>query len=242
MPTPVIALTSAPNLVKNQRLDIATDGTYGSYTWTECLGLKSLTEANSYTAQDVSTFNTGIRAAGDMPVQFKKNLTGTLQEYVSTNAVHALLKAAGDALTLVAFRLYDRAGVGEAHEGTAFIQWEPQGGDGTAVKTNNFTLAIQDWTSITNPASITPTVVTLTSALPTAVAVGGWVEIIGTGFDSTITGVTVGGVSVGAAANRLMISSTKLHILMPAGSAGSAPIIVTNVAGASSALAYTRGA
>ncbi len=154
MVAPVIPLTNAPDLVKNQRLDIATGGTYpASLTYTECKGLKSLQESNSYTAQDVATFDTGIRAAGDMPVQFKKTITGTLQKYVADDVVHTLLKTAGDALTLIAFRLYDRSGVGEAHEGTAFVQWEPQGGDGTALRTNNFTLAVQEWDEIENPAA-----------------------------------------------------------------------------------------
>lgn len=81
-------------------------------------------------------------------------------------------------------------------------------------------------------------VATLTTALPTAMAEGSWVEIIGTGLDSTIS-VTTGGVATPVFN---IISATKLHIKIPAGSAGSAPIIVTNAGGASAAKAYTRGA
>lgn len=233
------ALTNAPDLVKNQRLDIATDGAPGSYTYSECIGLKNLQEVNNYSAQDVSSFNTGIRAAADMPTQFKKAITGTLQDYIADSAVHVLLKAAGDSLAMIDGRLYDRGGIGEAHHFTAFVQWEPQGGAGDAVKTNNFVLAIQDWDVITNPASISPTVVTLTSALPASKTTGDWVEVIGAGFDGTITDVTVGGVTVGAATNRDRIDSTHLHIKLPTHASGSAPIIVTNVAGASSPLAYS---
>ena len=77
---------------------------------------------------------------------------------------------------------------------------------------------------------------TLTTALPGSMAEGSWVEIIGTGLDSTVS-VTTGGVATPVFN---VISKTKLHIKLPAGSAGSAPIIVTNAGGASSAKAYTR--
>lgn len=80
-------------------------------------------------------------------------------------------------------------------------------------------------------------VATITTALPTAQAQGEIVELIGTGFGSA-SAVTVGGVS----ASFDYISHTKIHVHIPAGSAGSAPIIVTNAGGASSAKAYTRGA
>lgn len=79
---------------------------------------------------------------------------------------------------------------------------------------------------------------TITTALPTAQAVGEIVHLIGTGF-SAATGVTVGGVAV-AAGNFDAYSDTEMYITLPAGSAGSAPIIVTGPGGASSAKAYTR--
>ena len=77
----------------------------------------------------------------------------------------------------------------------------------------------------------------LTSALPSGVAVGGWIEVIGTGLSSTVS-LTIGGVNVPTFS---ILSATRLLIKVPAGSAGSAPIIVTNTGGASSPLAYTRG-
>ena len=76
---------------------------------------------------------------------------------------------------------------------------------------------------------------TITSALPSGQGVGEIVTLIGTGFTGAT--VTVGGV---AAPDIDIISDTKLYVTLPAGSAGSAPIIVTNAAGASSPKAYTR--
>lgn len=80
------------------------------------------------------------------------------------------------------------------------------------------------------------TVPVLTSALPSAQAAGEVVTLVGTGFTG-VTAVTVGGVS---APLFDIVSATKIYVTLPAGTAGSAPIIVTNTAGASVALAYTR--
>jgi hypothetical protein len=81
-------------------------------------------------------------------------------------------------------------------------------------------------------------VATIDTALPTAVAVGGIVALVGTGF-STAVSVTVGGVNAPVFS---VASDTRMYVTMPAGDVGSAAIIVTNAAGASSAKAYTRGA
>lgn len=81
----------------------------------------------------------------------------------------------------------------------------------------------------------------VSAATPTAVAVGGLVQIIGTGFAGVTgsTGVKFGGVN---ATSYLVIDDTHINAIMPAGSAGSAPVLVTSPGGASNALAYTRGA
>lgn len=81
----------------------------------------------------------------------------------------------------------------------------------------------------------------ITSVLPTAAAVGTSVAIEGSRF----TGVT-GGTSVkfGAvnATSYTVVHDNLITAVLPAGSAGSAPVIVTNPSGASAAFAYTRGA
>ena len=79
---------------------------------------------------------------------------------------------------------------------------------------------------------------TITTALPASKGAGDTVTLVGTGFTGT-TGVTIGGVAV-TGPNTDVISDTELHITLPAGTAGSAPIIVTNASGPSAAKAYTR--
>lgn len=76
----------------------------------------------------------------------------------------------------------------------------------------------------------------ITTALPASKGVGDVVTLVGTGFTGA-TGATVGGVAV---TQLDVLSDTKAYITLPAGSAGSAPIIITTLAGPSAAKAYTR--
>jgi hypothetical protein len=75
----------------------------------------------------------------------------------------------------------------------------------------------------------------ITSALPSGQAAGQVVNLVGTGFVG-ITGVTVGGVAASFTVN----DTKHMDVTLPAGSAGSAPIIVTGINGASNSQAYTR--
>lgn len=77
---------------------------------------------------------------------------------------------------------------------------------------------------------------TITTALPASKGAGDVVKLVGTGL-LAVTSITVGGVAapVFDAAN-----DTELFVTLPAGSAGSAPIIVTSPTGASVPKAYTR--
>ncbi len=77
----------------------------------------------------------------------------------------------------------------------------------------------------------------LTSALPSAAATGDQVVIKGSRFSGT-TGITFAAVAV---TEFLVLDDATIVAVMPAGSAGSAAVTVTNASGASSALAYTRG-
>lgn len=91
-----------------------------------------------------------------------------------------------------------------------------------------------DVEQITTP--VVNSIATITSALPDGQAAGEVVTLVGTGFASA-SAITVGGV---AAPLFDIVSDTKIYVTLPAGTAGSAPIIVTNPAGASAAKAYTR--
>jgi hypothetical protein len=75
----------------------------------------------------------------------------------------------------------------------------------------------------------------ITTALPSGQAEGQDVSLVGTGFVG-ITGVTVGGTE----ANYTITDTKHMTVTLPAGSAGSAPIVVTGINGASNSQAYTR--
>lgn len=81
----------------------------------------------------------------------------------------------------------------------------------------------------------------ISSVLPSGATVGQSVAIQGSRFTGTVptTGVKFGGVN---ATSFTVVNDSLITAVVPAGSAGSAPVIVTNASGASAAKAYTRGA
>lgn len=85
---------------------------------------------------------------------------------------------------------------------------------------------------VTNPAP------TLTGATPTGAAVDAPVTITGTNFGG-VTAVRFGGT---AAKSFVIDSATQITAVVPAGSAGSAPIQVSKGSTTSATLPYTRGA
>lgn len=76
----------------------------------------------------------------------------------------------------------------------------------------------------------------VSTVLPSGAAAGELVTITGSGFTGA-TSVTIGGVT---AADFTVINDGYIVASLPAGAAGSAPVIVTNAQGASVAKAYTR--
>lgn len=78
---------------------------------------------------------------------------------------------------------------------------------------------------------------TVSGVTPASAATGATITITGTNLNAT-TAVTVGG---NAATNVNVVSGTSVTATMPAGTAGSAPVVVTTPAGPSNSFAYTRG-
>ena len=113
----------------------------------------------------------------------------------------------------------------------------PIGYEVTITAYDNATIggAAKKWYATLGVATI-PTIVSVT---PSGAAAGSMVKIVGTQFVGVVavTGVKFGGVS---AASFIVDDAFTIYATLPAGSAGSAPVIVTNAAGASVAAAYTR--
>jgi len=95
---------------------------------------------------------------------------------------------------------------------------------------------------ITNPGT-SATAPVILSASPSAQSVGKILTVTGTGFANVVPTVlsnfTVGGVNV---TSMIVESDNMMVAVMPAGSAGSAPLIITNPIGASASFPYVRGA
>jgi hypothetical protein len=139
-------------------------------------------------------------------------------------------------------RWYDRNGYSNGnYSGYALVDWNQSKtgvGDIEEVTVNFNGDGVL--TAITNPYAAAAVPV-IAAATPTAQSAGKILTITGSNFTGTVptTGVTIGGTN---ATSWVVQSDTMITAVMPAGSAGSAAIVVTNGVGASASFAYTRGA
>lgn len=154
---------------------------------------------------------------------------GLAQDLTAGSLTRYLLANAGTKKAAV----FTPAAGGESISATLVIAPSTLGGsaDGN-IMTASVQLSVDGQPSIVEAASVP----ILVSASPSGAAAGALLTISGARFTGA-TAVTVGGV---AATVRTVVSDSTIVVVVPAGSAGSAPITVTNAAGASSALAYIR--
>jgi hypothetical protein len=139
---------------------------------------------------------------------------------------------------IVTVRFFDTLGADYAYE----AEWTIEHGRANTGDTDagffSFTLtATSDPQKITNPVNddIEPQIA---SALPSGADATETVLVSGLAFTGA-TGVTIGGV---AGTGLVVFDDRHLKFVVPAGAAGSAPIIVTTPDGPSVPLPYTRGA
>ena len=233
-------------LARKFRVDVTTDLTLAA-GWLELVGMNDFSFTDTPNLEDASAYDTNGSASFEKTFEewaakatCMRRLTGGVYDVGQELVRGRSFGQFGDNCR-VGFRWYDKNGGPEAYQGVAIVGWERST---TGVKNLDsvamtFTGTDIPLAPITNPGTA-PTAPLIVSALPSAVAVGGLVTVTGAAFIGT-TGVTVGGVAVGSG-NFSIVSDGTLVIKIPAGSAGSAPIIVTNAVGASAAFPYTRGA
>ncbi|MBS0231725.1 MAG: IPT/TIG domain-containing protein [Proteobacteria bacterium] len=224
------------------KVDLSADNT----TWINLKGIEDLAPSENATLQPADTYDTnGFNS-------FEKTMTGAklvakvlrpTTAGIPSDPGQELARATrfqfGTAARLYV-RWYDRNGGTEAYSMQALVDWN-QSKSGVAdldEVTITFT-ADGVVTPITNPynASAKPTIVSVT---PSGATAGTLVTITGQGF----TGVNpASGVKFAAvtAVNALIQSDTQIVVAMPAGTAGSAAVTVTNGVGASDPFAYVRG-
>jgi hypothetical protein len=230
-------------LARRFRVDVSSDNA----TWIKLGAINDFAPTENPTTQPADTYDTnGFNA-------FEKTMTGwklVAKFFMPTTASvpsdpgQAILQATRFQFGTAArayVRWYDRNGGTEAYSGLALVDWNqsktsvPDIAEVTATLTGDGVL-----TQISNPYASTAVPV-ITSVTPSGQTVTNLITITGGGFIGTVptSGVTVGGVN---STGWTVVSDNTIIAKIPTGSAGSAPIIVTNAIGASASFAYTRGA
>lgn len=237
-------MTAINLLARGYRLEVSADG---STNWLKLGGLNDLNDSITPNKQDSSNYDSDGWEAKEITMQgwsvqakFNRQADSDVEDPAA-----ALLRACrgqfGDAAR-VYVRWYSTTLTSEpAWKGRAIVELN-KSKTGVA-DLNEMQLTLDgdgELSSITNPyaPALAPVVV---SASPSGVAVGGQVTIVGQGFTGTVasTGVKFGAT---AATSWVLLGDSTIVAVMPAGSAGSAAITVTNATGVSNSLAYTRGA
>lgn len=235
-------------LARKFRIDVTSDLTLAS-GWLQLNGVDDWNDSITPDIEDTSAYDTTGWHTKEVTMQdwsatasfFRRIVSGTYDP--GQELVRARRGQFGDAAR-IGLRWYDKNGGPEAYSGVAIPGWTRAN---TAVGNVEKASVVFNATDIplnmgiSNPIAGLGAAVVI-SATPTAVAAGGIVEITGTGFLGTTggTGVKFGGTN---ATSYIVVSDNVIVAVMPAGSAGSAAVVVTNSSTvASNSLAYTRGA
>lgn len=229
-------------LARGYRFEVSSDNT----TWVRPKGLSDLNpsfdpnledandyDSNGYSSKEITLIDWSVSVSYN-----RKMDTGV--EDPGQALIRGCVGQFGDNARLYV-RWYRTDGIAEAWSGRAIVGVENANTSTTDIASWNVTFTGDGVVApITNPyaANVAPVV---TAATPSGAAVGALVTIKGTGFTGTVptTGVKFAAVN---ASSWSVVSDTTIVAVMPAGSAGSAPVTVTNATGVSNSFAYTRGA
>jgi hypothetical protein len=229
-------------LARGYRLEVSVDG---ATNWLKLAGLNDLNDSIVPNKVDSSNYDSNGFTSSEITMQawsvaakFNRQATSGTEDPASA-ALRACRAQFGDAARIYV-RWYSTVQTSEpGWQGRAIVELNKSK---TAVADlNEFTVTLTGdgvLTSIANPYApgVAPVI---TSATPSGAAAGAQVTIVGQYFTGTVatTGVKFGAVN---AASWVVLGDTTIVAVMPAGSAGSAPVTVTNATGASSAFPYTR--
>jgi hypothetical protein len=238
-------MSNTTALARKFRVDVTSDLTLAA-GFIELKGISALkptvdpnsVDTSSYDTNGWDSFEITSNAWGLTTTFWRRTASGIYDP--GQELVRACVGKFGDAAR-VGVRWYDRNGGPEAYQGVAIVKWE-RANDGVK-DVDAATVTLQGdgvRYDIANPG-VADAAPLLVSATPDGAAAGAQLSIYGAGF----TGVTgAAGVKIGGtnATSYVVVSDSVIVAVMPAGSAGSAAIVVTNGVGASNSLAYTRGA
>ena len=238
-------MSNTTALARKFRVEVTSDLTLAG-GWVELKGIYALkpsadpntTDTSAYDTDGWSSFEITGNEWGVTASFWRRTNAGTYD--AGQELVRARVGQFGDSAR-VGVRWFDKNGGPEAYQGVAIVKWE-RANDGVKDADAATVTLMGDGarTTITNPGTAA-TAPVITAATPSGVAAGGQVQIAGSGFTGTVatTGVKFGATN---ASSWVVVSDSVIVAVMPAGTAGSAAIVVTNAAGASAAFPYTRGA
>lgn len=228
-------------LARSTQVDISVD----NVTWLKLPGSTDTAPQFTPNKQDATDYDSGGATSSEITTtswsvvcKYNKLMSSGVPDPVQ-ETIRACMNQYGDAARLYV-RWYDTDGGDEAYQGRAIVELQRSKTAVADIAEITVTLTGDGAaTAITNPysAAVAPVILT---ASPSGVSAGGQVSITGQHFTGTVatTGVKFGGVN---ATNWVVVSDSLIVAVMPTGTAGSAPIIVTNATGASPSFAYTRG-
>lgn len=227
-------------LARDTRLDVTSDLTLAG-GWTQVKALTAFKPSINPNLVDTSGYDTNGWSSFDITMNtwelsasfWRRTVTGVYD--VGQELLRARQGQFGDPAR-VGVRWYDTTGRPDAWQGVAIVEWD-RATDGVKDPAQSTVKLTGDGilTAISNPG-VAPTAPIIVSALPSGAGAGALVTLSGSAFTGT-SALTIGGVS---APTRSVVSDSTLIFVVPAGSAGSAPIIVTNPVGASTSFPYTR--
>jgi hypothetical protein len=233
---------STSALARRFRVDVSADGT----TWLQLKGMTDFNPQVDVNSEDSTTYdNDGWESSERTMLGWSVEATVLRQADGGVfDPAQELCRLRqdqfGDAAR-IHVRWYDKTGAPEAYEGVAQVDWNRSKSGVKDLDEAKVTFKGDGAReAIANPyaAAAAPALV---SASPSGAAQGAQVTITGQGF-AGVTGAA--GVKFGAtnASSYVVVSDSVIVAVVPAGSAGAANITVTNAAGTSAPLDYTRGA
>lgn len=235
----------ATTLSRKFRVDVTSDLTLAS-GWLQLNGIDDWSPQISPNVEETSAYDTTGWKTNEVTMQdwsataslFRRQVSGV---YDPGQELVRLTQGLFGTAARCGVRWYDKNGGPEAYSGIALP---------SIARSNTGVANVEKWTitfnatdiplniNITNPYSVA-SIPVITGVTPSGQGAGQAILIAGQYFTGTVvtTGVKIGGTN---ATSWTVQNDGLITAVLPAGSAGSAPVVVTNATGASVAYPYTR--
>ena len=225
--------TGTPTANSKWRVDVDLDLAGYSGNWAQLRGMSNFVPGLNNTVADTTDYDTdGWGSDAIMQRKHANTCTVRRNKYAgSFDPAQETLRGAADSKAIVHIRWYEREVGGEAYEGYALIQWDPQGGDAPGLSEVNISFLGQGpRTGIANPYSA-DAVATVNAASPASGPAAGGTNVVITG--AGFTGTTTVKFASTAATEFTVVSDSSIVAKTPAHAAGSVDVVVTNANGPS---------